>query len=46
MRFRRHFIAFLFCLAILSLSGCGPTGEHEPSFGDAWVAPATLQVRK
>jgi hypothetical protein len=46
MRFRKHFKAFLFCLAVLGLSACGPTGEHEPSFGDAWVAPATLQVRK
>ena len=46
MRFRSHFIAFLFCLAALASVACGPTGEHEPSFGDAWVAPATLQVRK
>ena len=46
MRFRRYFTGFLFCLAALGLVACGPTGEHEPSFGEAWVAPATLQVRK
>jgi hypothetical protein len=46
MRFRNYLIAFLFCLAALGLVACGPTGEHEPSFGEAWVAPATLQVRK
>lgn len=43
---RGNFIAFLFCLAVLSLAACGPTGEHEPSFGEAWVAPSTLQVRR
>jgi hypothetical protein len=46
MRFRGYFTAFLPCLAALGLVACGPTGEHEPSFGEAWVAPATLQVRK
>ncbi len=43
---RGNFTAFLLCLAVLSLAACGPTGEHEPSFGEAWVAPSTLQVRK
>ncbi len=43
---RSNFVAFSFCLAALSLASCGPTGEHEPSFGEAWVAPSTLQVRK
>jgi hypothetical protein len=46
MRFRGYFIATFFCLAVLALVACGPTGEHAPSFGEAWVAPATLQVRK
>lgn len=46
MRFRGYFKAIFFCLAALALVACGPTGEHAPSFGEAWVAPATLQVRK
>jgi len=48
MRFGGHckVKAIVFGIAALSLSACGPTGEHEPSFGDAWVAPATLQVRQ
>jgi hypothetical protein len=46
MYFRKYYAAFLFCLAALALVACGPTGEREPSFGEAWVAPATLQVRK
>ena len=46
MFFRKYFAAFLLCLAAVGLVACGPTGEHEPSFGEAWVAPATLPVRK
>jgi hypothetical protein len=46
MCFRKYFRAFLLCLAALALAACGPTGERESSFGEAWVAPATLQVRK
>jgi SH3-like domain-containing protein len=46
MRFRRYCSAFFLGVAALGLVACGPTGEHEPSFGDAWVAPGTLQVRK
>jgi hypothetical protein len=48
MCFGGHFTGKMFVLAVAALgfSACGPTGEHEPSFGDAWVAPATLQVRQ
>ena len=46
MRFRKFFIALLLCLAALSLDSCGPTSERQPAVGEAWVAPATLQVRK
>ena len=46
MCLRGKVFAFLSCLAFLGATACGPTGEHEPSFGEAWVAPATLQVRK
>jgi hypothetical protein len=46
MRLRKYCTAFFLGVAALGLVACGPTGEHEPSFGDAWVAPGTLQVRK
>ncbi len=46
MCFRRQLSVFLVCLFALAAVACGPTGEHEPSFGEAWVAPASLQLRQ
>jgi len=32
--------------ACLALVACGPTTERERSVGEAWVGPATVQIRK